>query len=93
MKYLFINLRDIKDRETYCFTPYFQILDDDGVSANHLSILRSNGRYRNIGVLSIHFFNKRGNLSPKEMMIISKARRDIALMLIGDINGYPKNLI
>lgn len=91
-RYLHLTIKEDKDK--YCFTPYFQLLQEDGVEANHLSILRSNGQWRNIGLLSIHFIkSKKETLTEKEMMIIAKARRDISLLLVGDIKGYPKNHI
>ena len=78
-------------REEFSMTPYFQIMEDDDVAANHLSILRSNGKWRNIGLLSIHFFETKQSLTAKEELIISAARRDISLLLVGDIKGYPNN--
>ena len=91
-RYLYLTIN--KDREAFGSTPYFQIMEDDDVASNHLSILRSNGQWRNIGVLSIHFFStSKKELSAREKMIISKARRDIALLLVGDTKGYPRNHI
>jgi len=91
-RYLYLTIKE--DRDMYGMTAYFQILEDDDVASNHLSILRSNGRWRNIGVLSIHFFSElKKELSAKEQMILSKARRDIALLLVGDTKGYPRNHI
>jgi len=78
-------------REEFSMTPYFQIMEDDDVAANHLSILRSNGRWRNIGLLSIHFFETKKSLTAKEELIVSAARRDISLLLVGDTKGYPEN--
>ena len=49
-KYLYLIM--CRDRDVFGMTPYFQILEDDDVYANHLSILRSNGKWRNIGVQS-----------------------------------------
>ncbi len=91
-RYLYLTIKE--DRDEYGMTAYFQILEDDDVASNHLSILRSNGQWRNIGVLSIHFFSElKTELSAKEQMIVSKARRDIALLLVGDTKGYPRNHI
>lgn len=91
-RYLYLTIKE--DRDVYGMTAYFQILEDDDVASNHLSILRSNGQWRNIGVLSIHFFSElKKELSAKEQMILSKARRDIALLLVGDTKGYPRNHI
>ena len=78
-------------REEFSMTPYFQIMEDDDVAANHLSILRSNGKWRNIGLLSIHFFEPKKSLTAKEELIVSAARRDISLLLVGDTKGYPEN--
>ena len=88
-KYLYLIM--CRDRDVFGMTPYFQILEDDDVYANHLSILRSNGKWRNIGVLSIHWFETKQSLTAKEELIISAARRDISLLLVGDIKGYPNN--
>ena len=90
-RYLHLIMKE--DKEEYGFTPYFQLLQEDGVEANHLAILRSGKeKYRNIGLLSIHFIKrKKKSLSDKERMIFAKARRDIQMLLVGDIKGYPKN--
>ena len=82
-----------EDKEEYGFTPYFQLLQEDGVEANHLAILRSGKeKYRNIGLISIHFIKrKKKSLTDKERMILAKARRDIQMLLVGDVKGYPKN--
>lgn len=91
-RYLFLKMEE--DKDVLGFTPYFQILREEGVAANHLSILRSGGEWRNIGMLSIHFIkDKKHSLTEKEKMIITKARRDISLLLVGDTKGYPKNHI
>ncbi len=92
-RYLHLTMRE--DKEQYGFTPYFQLLQEDGVEANHLAILRSgNEQYRNIGLLSIHFIKrKKKSLTDKEKMLLAKARRDIQMLLVGDVKGYPKNHI
>jgi len=92
-RYLHLTMRE--DKEQYGFTPYFQLLQEDGVEANHLAILRSgNEQYRNIGLLSIHFIKrKKKSLNDKEKMLLAKARRDIQMLLVGDVKGYPKNHI
>lgn len=90
-RYLHLTIR--KDKEEYGFTPYFQLLQEDGVEANHLAILRSGReKWRNVGLISIHFIkSKKDALTDKERMILAKARRDIQMLLVGDIKGYPKN--
>ena len=92
-RYLHLTMKE--DKEQYGFTPYFQLLQEDGVEANHLAILRSGKeRYRNIGLLSIHFIKrKKKSLTEKEQMLLAKARRDIQMLLVGDVKGYPKNHI
>jgi len=92
-RYLHLTIRE--DKEQYGFTPYFQLLQEDGVEANHLAILRSGKeKYRNIGLLSIHFIKrKKKSLTEKEQMLLAKARRDIQMLLVGDVKGYPKNHI
>ena len=92
-RYLHLTMKE--DKEQYGFTPYFQLLQEDGVEANHLAILRSGQeKYRNIGLLSIHFIKrKKKSLNDKERMILAKARRDIQMLLVGDVKGYPKNHI
>lgn len=92
-RYLHLTMRE--DKEQYGFTPYFQLLQEDGVEANHLAILRSGQeKYRNIGLLSLHFIKrKKKSLTEKERMILAKARRDIQMLLVGDVKGYPKNHI
>ena len=92
-RYLHLTMRE--DKEQYGFTPYFQLLQEDGVEANHLAILRSgNEQYRNIGLLSVHFIKrKKKSLTEKEQMLLAKARRDIQMLLVGDVKGYPKNHI
>lgn len=92
-RYLHLTMRE--DKEQYGFTPYFQLLQEDGVEANHLAILRSGQeQYRNIGLLSIHFIKrKKKSLTEKEQMLLAKARRDIQMLLVGDVKGYPKNHI
>ena len=62
-KYLYLIMS--RDRKDFGMTPYFQILEDDDVYANHLSILRSNGKWRNIGVLSIHWFEPKKDIDSK----------------------------
>ncbi len=93
-RYLHLTMKE--DKKKYEFTPYFQLLEEDGVEANHLRILRS-GRdtYRNIGLLSIHFIKrKKRTINQKEIMLIDKAVRDIQLLLVDDLKGYPhKNII
>ena len=90
-RYLHLTIKE--DKEQFGFTPYFQLLQEDGVEANHLAILRSGReKYRNIGLLSIHFIKRKKNtLTGKEKMILAKARRDIQMLLVGDTKGYPKN--
>ena len=90
-RYLHLTMKE--DKVLYGFTPYFQLLQEDGVEANHLAILRSGReKYRNIGLLSIHFIKrKKKSLNDKERMILAKARRDIQMLLVGDVKGYPKN--
>jgi len=92
-RYLHLTIRE--DKEQFGFTPYFQLLQEDGVEANHLAILRSGKeQYRNIGLLSIHFIKrKKKSLTEKEQMLLAKARRDIQMLLVGDVKGYPKNHI
>ncbi len=92
-RYLHLTIKE--DKEQYGFTPYFQLLQEDGVEANHLAILRSGKeQYRNIGLLSIHFIKrKKKSLTEKERMLLAKARRDIQMLLVGDVKGYPKNHI
>lgn len=92
-RYLHLTIRE--DKELYGFTPYFQLLQEDGVEANHLAILRSGQeKYRNIGLLSVHFIKrKKKSLNDKERMLLAKARRDIQMLLVGDVKGYPKNHI
>jgi len=92
-RYIYLTMKE--DKEQYGFTPYFQLLQEDGVEANHLSILRSgNEQYRNIGLLSIHFIKrKKKSLNERERMLLAKARRDIQMLLVGDVKGYPKNHI
>jgi hypothetical protein len=83
------------DKEKYKHTIYFQILEEDGVEANHLRIIRS-GRetYRNIGLLSIHFIKrKKKGLSEREIRLIDESVRDIQLLLVQDLKGYPKHQI
>ena len=93
-RYLHLTMKE--DKKKYEYTPYFQLLEEDGVEANHLRILRS-GRdtYRNIGLLSIHFIKrKKRSINQKEIMLIDKAVRDIQLLLVDDLKGYPhKNII
>ncbi len=92
-RYLHLTMKE--DKKKYEFTPYFQLLEEDGVEANHLRILRS-GRdtYRNIGLLSIHFIKrKKRSINQKEIMLIDKAVRDIQLLLVDDLKGYPHNNI
>lgn len=92
-RYLHLTMKE--DKKKYEFTPYFQLLEEDGVEANHLRILRS-GRdtYRNIGLLSLHFIKrKKRSISQKEIMLIDKAVRDIQLLMADDLKGYPKNHI
>jgi len=93
-RYLHLTMKE--DKKKYEFTPYFQLLEEDGVEANHLRILRS-GRdtYRNIGLLSIHFIKRKKRvINQKEIMLIDKAVRDIQLLLVDDLKGYPhKNII
>ena len=92
-RYLHLTMKE--DKKQYEFTPYFRLLEEDGVEANHLRILRS-GRdtYRNIGLLSIHFIKrKKRSINQKEIMLIDKAVRDIQLLLVDDLKGYPHNNI
>tara|TARA_R110002167_G_scaffold315210_1_gene520770 strand:- start:351 stop:1046 length:696 start_codon:yes stop_codon:yes gene_type:complete len=90
-KYLYLII--CRDRDVFGMTPYFQILEDDDVYANHLSILRSNGKWRNIGVLSIHWFESKKSLTAKEAMRIQDAQTHMSLLLVGDTKGYPANQI
>lgn len=92
-RYLHLTMKG--DKEKYKHTTYFQILEEDGVEANHLRIIRS-GRetYRNIGLLSIHFIKrKKKGLSEREIRLIDEAVRDIQLLLVKDLKGYPKHQI
>ena len=90
-KYLYLIMST--HREEFSMTPYFQIMEDDDVAANHLSILRSNGKWRNIGVLSIHWFEPKKTLTAKETMRVQDAQTHISLLLVGDTKGYPANQI
>jgi hypothetical protein len=92
-RYLHLTMKE--DKEKYKHTIYFQILEEDGVEANHLRIIRS-GRetYRNIGLLSIHFIKrKKKGLSEREIRLIDESVRDIQLLLVQDLKGYPKHQI
>ena len=91
----YLHLTINKDEDKYKYTPYFQLLEEDGVESNHLRILRS-GRetYRNIGLLSIHFIkNKKKSINEREIMLIDKTVREIQCLLVNDHKGYPKNHI
>ena len=91
----YLHLTIDKDKDKYQYTPYFQYLEEDGVEANHLRILRS-GRdtYRNIGLLSIHFIkHKKRSINEREIMLVDKTVREIQLLLTDDHKGYPKDFI
>lgn len=89
----YLHLTIDKDRDKYKHTPYFHILEEDGVEANHLRIIRS-GRetYRNIGLLSIHFIKrKKKGLTVREIRLIDDAVNAIQLLLVNDDKGYPEH--
>ncbi len=89
----YLHLTMDKDKDKYKHTPYYQILEDDGVEANHLRIIRS-GRetYRNIGLLSIHFIKrKKKGLTVREIRLIDNAVNAIQLLLVNDNKGYPEH--
>ncbi len=92
-RYLHLTMKE--DKEKYKHTTYFQILEDDGVEANHLRIIRS-GRetYRNIGLLSIHFIKrKKKGLNQREIRLIDETVHSIQRLLVKDLKGYPKHQI
>ena len=89
----YLHLTINKDKEKYMYTPYFQLLEEDGVEANHLRIIRSGRKsYRNVGLLSLHFIKKKKRgLTVDEVLLIDRVVREIQQILTDDQKGYPEN--